>query len=148
MPITKASIEQITYAMNVCKSLCWKGVRAWNYAAYGPHAMENNYFFERIEGYDAMQGEIDDEGNVTVEPEADALSGLTVADDLTLEVTLAAPFADCRFCPTGGITAATAPEWLAFDPVLCVGGSWVVPAGPPDPAAIEAAARAAAALAQ
>jgi 2-dehydro-3-deoxyphosphogluconate aldolase/(4S)-4-hydroxy-2-oxoglutarate aldolase len=59
---------------------------------------------------------------------------------------LAAPFFACRFCPTGGITAANAPEWLAFDPVLCVGGSWVVPKGPPDLAAIEAAARAAAAL--
>ncbi|CAN5529529.1 bifunctional 4-hydroxy-2-oxoglutarate aldolase/2-dehydro-3-deoxy-phosphogluconate aldolase [soil metagenome] len=38
---------------------------------------------------------------------------------------LAAPFYQCRFCPTGGITEASAPEWLAFDPVLCVGGSWV-----------------------
>jgi 2-dehydro-3-deoxyphosphogluconate aldolase/(4S)-4-hydroxy-2-oxoglutarate aldolase len=59
---------------------------------------------------------------------------------------LAAPFAQCRFCPTGGIGAATAPEWLAFEPVLCVGGSWLVPKGAPDPAAIEAAARTAAAL--
>jgi oligopeptide transport system substrate-binding protein len=67
--------------------------RAWNYAAYGPNAMANNYFFERFEGYDAMQGETDDEGNVTVEPEADTLSGLTVVDDLTLEVTLTGPFA-------------------------------------------------------
>ena len=55
--------------------------------------MENNYFFDRIEGYDLMQGEVDDEGNVTVEPEADTLSGLTVVDDLTLEVTLDGPFA-------------------------------------------------------
>jgi len=30
-----------------------------------------------------------------------------------------------RFCPTGGITQATAPEWLALEAVLCVGGSWV-----------------------
>jgi len=67
--------------------------RAWNYAAYGPNAMANNYFFERIDGYDAMQGETDDDGNVTVEPEADTLSGLTVVDDLTLEVTLTGPFA-------------------------------------------------------
>jgi len=42
---------------------------------------------------------------------------------------LAAPFAQCRFCPTGGITAASAPDWLALDPVLCVGGSWIVPRG-------------------
>jgi len=38
---------------------------------------------------------------------------------------LAAPFYQCSFCPTGGITEASAPEWLAFEPVLCVGGSWV-----------------------
>jgi 2-dehydro-3-deoxyphosphogluconate aldolase/(4S)-4-hydroxy-2-oxoglutarate aldolase len=42
---------------------------------------------------------------------------------------LAAPFYQAKFCPTGGISAATAPEWLGFDPVLCVGGSWVTPKG-------------------
>jgi 2-dehydro-3-deoxyphosphogluconate aldolase/(4S)-4-hydroxy-2-oxoglutarate aldolase len=42
---------------------------------------------------------------------------------------LAAPFYEAQFCPTGGISAATAPEWLGFDPVLCVGGSWVTPKG-------------------
>lgn len=59
---------------------------------------------------------------------------------------IAAPFGMARFCPTGGITPATAPNWLALDAVLCVGGSWLVPKGAPDEAAIEAAARAAAAL--
>ena len=59
---------------------------------------------------------------------------------------LAAPFHQCRFCPTGGITATTAPNWLALEPVLCVGGSWVVEKGVPDPAAIEAKAREAALL--
>lgn len=38
---------------------------------------------------------------------------------------LAAPFFQAQFCPTGGITAASAPEWLGFKPVLCVGGSWI-----------------------
>ena len=42
---------------------------------------------------------------------------------------LAAPFYQARFCPTGGVSLATAPEWLAFDPVLCVGGSWITPKG-------------------
>jgi 2-dehydro-3-deoxyphosphogluconate aldolase/(4S)-4-hydroxy-2-oxoglutarate aldolase len=56
---------------------------------------------------------------------------------------LAAVFGDARFCPTGGITVDTAPQWLALDAVLCVGGSWVVPKGPPDTVKIEAAARAA-----
>ncbi|MGF7149717.1 2-dehydro-3-deoxyphosphogluconate aldolase/(4S)-4-hydroxy-2-oxoglutarate aldolase [Sphingomonas zeicaulis] len=59
---------------------------------------------------------------------------------------LAAPLLQARFCPTGGITAASASEWLAFDPVLCVGGSWVVPAGAPDVALIEARAKEAVAL--
>ncbi|ATY31515.1 bifunctional 4-hydroxy-2-oxoglutarate aldolase/2-dehydro-3-deoxy-phosphogluconate aldolase [Sphingomonas psychrotolerans] len=42
---------------------------------------------------------------------------------------LAAPFYQAKFCPTGGVSLATAPEWLAFDPVLCVGGSWITPKG-------------------
>lgn len=56
------------------------------------------------------------------------------------------PFGQCKFCPTGGITQASAPDWLALDAVLCVGGSWIVPAGAPDSAAITAAARLAAQL--
>jgi 2-dehydro-3-deoxyphosphogluconate aldolase/(4S)-4-hydroxy-2-oxoglutarate aldolase len=59
---------------------------------------------------------------------------------------LAAPFGQVRFCPTGGIGPDNAAEWLAFDPVLCVGGSWVAPKGAPDAAAITAMAKAAAAL--
>ncbi|SNS51844.1 2-dehydro-3-deoxyphosphogluconate aldolase / (4S)-4-hydroxy-2-oxoglutarate aldolase [Sphingomonas laterariae] len=59
---------------------------------------------------------------------------------------LAAPFHTARFCPTGGITEATAADWLAIPAVKCVGGSWVVPKGAPDKAKIEAAARAAAQL--
>ena len=50
---------------------------------------------------------------------------------------LAAPFPHVRFCPTGGITLASAPDWLAMPQVLCVGGSWLVPSGRPDVAAIE-----------
>lgn len=60
---------------------------------------------------------------------------------------LAAPFGAARFCPTGGITQASAHEWLAEESVLCVGGSWIVGKGAPDLAAIEAAAREASALA-
>ncbi len=59
---------------------------------------------------------------------------------------LAAPFGQCRFCPTGGIGLDNAAEWLAFDPVLCVGGSWVAPRGKPDLVEIERLAREAFAL--
>ena len=59
---------------------------------------------------------------------------------------ISAPLYTARFCPTGGITEANAPDWLALDAVLCVGGSWVVPGGEPDVAEIEKRARAAAKL--
>lgn len=40
----------------------------------------------------------------------------------------AGPFPQARFCPTGGVTAATAPAWRALGNVVTVGGSWMVPA--------------------
>ena len=42
---------------------------------------------------------------------------------------LAGPFGQVRFCPTGGIRPNTAGDWLAIDPVLCVGGTWFYAAG-------------------
>lgn len=41
---------------------------------------------------------------------------------------LGAPLPAMRFCPTGGITPETAPDYLALPNVVCVGGSWIVPA--------------------
>jgi 2-dehydro-3-deoxyphosphogluconate aldolase / (4S)-4-hydroxy-2-oxoglutarate aldolase len=38
------------------------------------------------------------------------------------------PFGDVKFCPTGGVTAANAREFLALPNVVCVGGSWLTPA--------------------
>lgn len=38
------------------------------------------------------------------------------------------PFGDVRFCPTGGVSPANAAEFLALPNVVCVGGSWLVPA--------------------
>jgi 2-dehydro-3-deoxyphosphogluconate aldolase/(4S)-4-hydroxy-2-oxoglutarate aldolase len=38
------------------------------------------------------------------------------------------PFADVRFCPTGGVSMANAAEFLALPNVACVGGSWLTPA--------------------
>ena len=38
------------------------------------------------------------------------------------------PFGDVKFCPTGGITAVNALEFLALANVVCVGGSWLTPA--------------------
>jgi 2-dehydro-3-deoxyphosphogluconate aldolase/(4S)-4-hydroxy-2-oxoglutarate aldolase len=62
---------------------------------------------------------------------------------------LASPLPDIAFCPTGGISAASAPAYLALPNVVCVGGSWLAPpaavaAG--DWAAVTALAKAAAGL--
>jgi 2-dehydro-3-deoxyphosphogluconate aldolase/(4S)-4-hydroxy-2-oxoglutarate aldolase len=40
---------------------------------------------------------------------------------------MAGPFPDVTFCPTGGITATTAPEFLELPNVACIGGSWLTP---------------------
>jgi 2-dehydro-3-deoxyphosphogluconate aldolase/(4S)-4-hydroxy-2-oxoglutarate aldolase len=61
----------------------------------------------------------------------------------------AGPFPQLRFCPTGGIDATTAPDYLALANVPCVGGSWMLPAaavGDRDWATVQALASAAAAL--
>ncbi|MER6067554.1 bifunctional 4-hydroxy-2-oxoglutarate aldolase/2-dehydro-3-deoxy-phosphogluconate aldolase [Streptomyces sp. NPDC001817] len=63
---------------------------------------------------------------------------------------LAGPLPQARFCPTGGIGPATAPEYLALPNVGCVGGSWMAPAdavAAGDWARIEELARGAARLA-
>jgi 2-dehydro-3-deoxyphosphogluconate aldolase/(4S)-4-hydroxy-2-oxoglutarate aldolase len=41
----------------------------------------------------------------------------------------AGPLPQVAFCPTGGVTLANAPDYLALPNVLCVGGSWVCPPG-------------------
>lgn len=60
---------------------------------------------------------------------------------------LVAPFYQCLFCPTGGITETSAIEWLALDAVPCVGGSWLLEEGAPDATKIRRAAEAARRLA-
>ncbi|WP_415950696.1 bifunctional 4-hydroxy-2-oxoglutarate aldolase/2-dehydro-3-deoxy-phosphogluconate aldolase [Streptomyces sp. KLOTTS4A1] len=62
---------------------------------------------------------------------------------------LSGPLPRARFCPTGGITAASAPDYLALPNVACVGGTWMLPvdavaAG--DWARVERLARSAASL--
>ena len=56
---------------------------------------------------------------------------------------LAAPFGQVRFCPTGGITEASAPDYLAEPAIACIGGSWMVKKGMSLAAVGEAAKRAA-----
>ncbi|EOD70549.1 bifunctional 4-hydroxy-2-oxoglutarate aldolase/2-dehydro-3-deoxy-phosphogluconate aldolase [Amycolatopsis vancoresmycina] len=57
---------------------------------------------------------------------------------------IAGPLPSLRFCPTGGITVASAPSYLALPNVGCIGGSWLTASL--DPATIEKLAAEAAAL--
>jgi len=49
------------------------------------------------------------------------------AGGLRMLQALGAAFPDVSFCPTGGITPATAADYLALANVVCVGGSWLAP---------------------
>ena len=59
---------------------------------------------------------------------------------------ISAPLAAAKFCPTGGVKADTAMDWLAHPSVLCVGGSWILPTGERDLDKVAERARAAASL--
>ena len=52
---------------------------------------------------------------------AEAMGGASVLKSFV------SPFPDLRFCPTGGIDAERAADYLSLPNVLCVGGSWVTP---------------------
>jgi 2-dehydro-3-deoxyphosphogluconate aldolase/(4S)-4-hydroxy-2-oxoglutarate aldolase len=74
-----------------------------------------------------------------------------VAGGVRMIEALSRPFPDHAFCPTGGVTRASAPAYLALSNVLCVGGSWVAPSNlidVQDWAVIEGLARDAATLRQ
>ena len=65
--------------------------------------------------------------------QADGLSFLkffpaTAAGGIPMLKALAGPFPDVSFCPTGGITLQTAPDFLALTNVKVCGGSWLTPA--------------------
>ena len=65
--------------------------------------------------------------------QADGLSFLkffpaTAAGGIPMLKALAGPFPDVVFCPTGGITPETAPQFLALPNVKVCGGSWLTPA--------------------
>jgi len=73
----------------------------------------------------------------------------TAAGGIPMLKALAGPFADVLFCPTGGITPETAPQFLALPNVKVCGGSWLTPQDAVDKqdwARITALARAASAL--
>ena len=72
-------------------------------------------------------------GSEVMQATADGYSFLkffpaTAAGGIPMLKALAGPFPDVVFCPTGGITAETAPQFLALSNVKVCGGSWLTPA--------------------
>lgn len=90
-------------------------IDAWNYAAYGPNGQNNNFFFEKIDGYSAMNpADPDGDGpKAAPTPSTKTLSGLKKVDDLTYTVTLSAPFS--AFRTMLGYTAFYPLPKAAFD---------------------------------
>src|SRR3712207_1195844 len=78
-------------------------VDAWNYTALSTNAQGGAYFFSNVEGYDQLQAETDDAGNIVAPPAAEEMSGLEVVSDTEFTVTLTAPFA--QYPVTVGYTA-------------------------------------------
>ena len=84
------------------------------------------------------------ERNIPITPGCSNPSDVEVAIELGLDVVkffpaeanggvkalqaIAGPFSQVRFCPTGGISPANYRDYLALKSVLCIGGSWLVPA--------------------
>jgi len=68
-------------------------VDAWNYTALSTNAQGNSYFFDDIVGYDDLQGETNEDGDVVKKPKAEEMSGLQVVDASTFTVKLSKPFA-------------------------------------------------------
>ena len=62
-------------------------IDAWNYGAYGPNAQVGTDFYNKIDGYAALQG---------TAPATKEMTGLKKVDDLTFTVTLSSPFAEWR----------------------------------------------------
>ena len=72
-------------------------------------------------------------GSEVMQANADGYSFLkffpaTAAGGIPMLKALAGPFPDIVFCPTGGITVQTAPQFLALPNVRVCGGSWLTPA--------------------
>jgi oligopeptide transport system substrate-binding protein len=91
-------------------------VDAWNFAVLGSNAYLSSYFFDPIEGFADVQGEVDAEGAyVEGSATAETMSGLEVVDDLTFTIRLTSP--QSSFPQRLGYTAfAPLPEVFYDDP--------------------------------
>jgi peptide/nickel transport system substrate-binding protein/oligopeptide transport system substrate-binding protein len=73
-------------------------IDAWNFGAYGPNGQDNNYFYDKIDGYAALNP-ADPDGDGPAAPPTPAtnqLTGLQKVDDTTFTVKLSEPFSDFK----------------------------------------------------
>ncbi|AGP30157.1 hypothetical protein A606_02520 [Corynebacterium terpenotabidum Y-11] len=90
-------------------------INAWNWAVRPENAQLQSAFFAAIDGYADVAGETDEEGNVTTEPTADTMSGLTKISDTEFTITLSA--SDSTFPLMLGFSAfAPLPSVFYEDP--------------------------------
>lgn len=82
-------------------------INSWNYSSYGPNKQDNGYFFERVDGYAALNPK-----DAKTTPTAQTLTGLKKIDDRTFTVTLSEPFSE--FKSMLGYTAFYALPKAAF----------------------------------
>ena len=78
-------------------------VDAWNFTALSTNANDSSYFFSNVEGYDALQAETNDAGDIVAQPTATTMTGLKVVSPTEFTVTLTAPYA--QYPLTVGYTA-------------------------------------------
>jgi 2-dehydro-3-deoxyphosphogluconate aldolase / (4S)-4-hydroxy-2-oxoglutarate aldolase len=139
-PVALAAIEAIARA--VPEALVGAGtIRS---AADARAAKDAGSVFGVSPGYTAAVGAACREAGLPLLPgvatagevmaaQADGLTFLkffpaTAAGGIPMLKALAGPFPDVAFCPTGGITPETAPQFLALPNVKVCGGSWLTPA--------------------
>ena len=107
-------IDRIADAVPLARALVAGGVRVLELTLRTPAALQA---IERVAA--EVEGAIVGAGTITRALQAGGVAMLKA---------LGGPFPDVRFCPTGGISAQTAPQFLALPNVVCVGGSWLTPA--------------------
>ena len=88
-------------------------INAWNWAVQPEHAQLQSAFFAPIKGYTDVAGETDADGNVTVEPTAETMSGLRKISDTEFTITLSAP--DSSFVSLLGFSAFAPLPSVAFE---------------------------------
>ncbi|MCI1749316.1 MAG: ABC transporter substrate-binding protein [Acidipropionibacterium sp.] len=95
-------------------------VDGWNWAAYGPNAQQNSYFFEPITGYKDVQCGDDD---CKVKPKATTMSGLKVVDDHTFTIDTSEKVSNLKIrlgytafapLPDSFLKAPTDKKWQKF----------------------------------